>query len=418
MLDYSKRVSPEYAEFWNEKIQNTFGGQSQHFELPFTMPDGKVAWREIYLNPITGDNDEVIEVSCIAHDITEMKRAQEQIHRQAEQLNAIIESSSHMIWTADLNYQMTSFNQRQSDWIERAYGFKPYVGMLIDEIKRKTGDKYANFWEDKFRETFAGTPQYFESAFTHSDGRVTWREIYLNPIRNEKGEVVELSCIAHDITDKKAVDANLRQSLKEKEVLLKEVHHRVKNNLQVISSILNLQKAYVRDKKTLEMLHDSQNRIKSMAFVHESLYQTKDFSNINFSDYIGNVTRNLMHSYASPESPPELELDLAPIELNLDIAIPCGLIINELLSNSLKYAFKNKPNGKIQLKLTESKGNIKIVIADNGPGLPETVDYRNTESLGLQLVVTLVEQINGKIKQENKKGAKFTIEFTSTPANQ
>ncbi|MGL5890047.1 MAG: sensor histidine kinase, partial [Bacteroidia bacterium] len=111
-------------------------------------------------------------------------------------------------------------------------------------------------------------------------------------------------------------------------------------------------------------------------------------------------------------------LDLAPIQLNLDIAIPCGLIINELLSNSLKYAFKNKPNGKIQLKLTESKGNIKIVIADNGSGLPETVDYRNTESLGLQLVVTLVEQINGKIKQENKKGAKFTIEFTSTPANQ
>jgi PAS domain S-box-containing protein len=418
MLDYSKRVSPEYAEFWNEKIQNTFGGQSQHFELPFTMPDGKVAWREIYLNPITGDNDEVIEVSCIAHDITEMKLAQKQIHRQAEQLNAIIESSSHMIWTADLNYQMTSFNQRQSDWIERAYGFRPYVGMPIDEVKRKTGEKYASFWEDKFKETFSGIPQYFESAFTHSDGLVTWREIYLNPIRNEKGEVVELSCIAHDITDKKAVDANLRQSLKEKEVLLKEVHHRVKNNLQVISSILNLQKAYVRDKKTLELLHDSQNRIKSMAFVHESLYQTKDFSNINFSDYIGNVTRNLMHSYASPESPPELELDLAPIQLNLDIAIPCGLIINELLSNSLKYAFKNKPNGKIQLKLTESKGNIKIVIADNGPGLPETVDYRNTESLGLQLVVTLVEQINGKIKQENKKGAKFTIEFTSTPANQ
>lgn len=418
MLEYSKRVSPEYAEFWNEKIQKTFSGESQHFELPFSMQDGKIAWREIYLNPITDDKDEVIEVSCIAHDITEMKRAQEQIHRQAEQLNAIIESSSHMIWTADRNYHMTSFNQRQSDWILRAYGFRPYVGMSIDEVKRKTGEKYARFWEEKFKETLSGTPQYFESAFTHSDGLVTWREVYLNPIRNEKGEIVELSCIAHDITEKKAVDANLRQSLKEKEVLLKEVHHRVKNNLQVISSILNLQKAYVRDKKTLELLHDSQNRIKSMAFVHESLYQTKDFSNINFSDYIGNVTRNLMHSYASSESPPELELDLAPIQLNLDIAIPCGLIINELLSNSLKYAFKNKPNGKILLKLTESKGNIKIVIADNGPGLPETVDYRNTESLGLQLVVTLVEQINGKIKQENKKGAKFTIEFTSTPANQ
>ncbi|MCU0431891.1 MAG: PAS domain S-box protein [Bacteroidia bacterium] len=417
MLGYSFRMSEEYARFWDEKVQKTFAGEPQYFELPSTMKDGTIAWREVYLNPITGHNDEVIEVSCIAHEITEMKRAQEKIHRQAEQLNAIIESSTHMIWTSDREHKMTSFNKQQSDWILRAYGMRPWVGMPIDEVKKRTGEAYSDFWDQKFIATFAGKPQYFESKFEHKNGQITWREVYLNPIRNEKGEVVELSCIAHDITEKKAIDENLRQSLKEKEVLLKEVHHRVKNNLQVISSILNLQKAYVRDKKTLELLHESQNRIKSMAFVHESLYQTKDFSNINFADYIGNVTRNLMHSYASTESPPELELSLAPIQLNLDTAIPCGLIINELLSNALKYAFRKKKNGKITLQLTENQGNIKIVIADNGSGLPETVDYRNTESLGLQLVVTLVEQINGKIKLENKKGAKFTIEFTSIPAN-
>lgn len=418
MIAYSKKISEEYAIFWNDKVQKTFAGNAQHFELPLTMNDGSVAWREVFLNPIHGPGDEIIEVSCIAHEITEMKRAQEKIHRQAEQLNAIIESSTHMIWTADRHHRMTSFNKQQSDWIMRAYGIRPFVGMEIDDVKKRTGKVYADFWDEKFAATFAGKPQYFESKFEHANGEVTWREVYLNPIRNEKGEIIELSCIAHDITEKKAIDENLRQSLKEKEVLLKEVHHRVKNNLQVISSILNLQKAYVRDQKTLDLLHESQNRIKSMAFVHESLYQTKDFSNINFADYIGNVTRNLMHSYASTESPPELELNLAPIQLNLDTAIPCGLIINELLSNALKYAFRKTKNGKISLTLTENKGNIKIVIADNGSGLPETVDYRNTESLGLQLVVTLVEQINGKIKLENKKGAKFTIEFTSIPANQ
>ncbi|MCA6362052.1 MAG: PAS domain S-box protein [Bacteroidetes bacterium] len=418
MIAYSRRISEEYAQFWDEKVQKTFAGNPQHFELPVTMKDGSVAWREVFLNPIHGPGDEIIEVSCIAHETTEMKRAQEKIHRQAEQLNAIIESSTHMIWTADRQHRMTSFNKQQSDWIMRAYGIRPYVGMDIEEVKLRTGETYSNFWDEKFKATFSGMPQYFESKFEHKNGQVTWREVYLNPIRNENGDIIELSCIAHDITEKKAIDENLRQSLKEKEVLLKEVHHRVKNNLQVISSILNLQKAYVRDNKTLELLHESQNRIKSMAFVHESLYQTKDFSNINFADYIGNVTRNLMHSYASTESPPELELSLAPIQLNLDTAIPCGLIINELLSNSLKYAFRKTKNGKISLTLTENKGNIKIVIADNGSGLPETVDYRNTESLGLQLVVTLVEQINGKIKLENKKGAKFTIEFTSIPANQ
>ncbi len=150
-----------------------------------------------------------------------------------------------------------------------------------------------------------------------------------------------------------------------------------------------------------------------MAFVHESLYQTKDFASINFQEYVGNISRSLVHSY-SLSTAPELNLDIDPIFLNLDTSIPCGLIINELLSNALKYAFKDGRKGVIQVAVKENNNSITITIADNGMGLPNGLDYRNTESLGLQLVVALVEQINGSIKIDQKKGTKFAIEFSNT----
>ncbi|CAN5394478.1 hypothetical protein BH09BAC5_BH09BAC5_08610 [soil metagenome] len=348
----------------------------------------------------------------VYEDLTAKRRAEEQIRIQAAKLNAVFESSSHMIWTVDKNYKMTSFNHNQANWIKQNYGVVAYIGLQMAAGKMVSNETNNNFWIHKLEQTFAGNSQCFETA-TEINGVYSWREVYLNPIFNENDEVVEVSCIANDITDKKMVDEQIRLSLKEKEVLLKEVHHRVKNNLQVISSILNLQSSYVKDKRTLEILLESQNRIKSMAFVHESLYQTKDFSNISFREYVENISRNLVHSYAATDSPPVLNLNLDDIQLNLDTAIPCGLIINELLTNSLKYAFPNGKAGKIDIEIREKAGKVTMSISDNGIGLPEKIDFRNTESLGLQLVVSLVEQINGKIKLDTKKGTKFTIEFST-----
>jgi PAS domain S-box-containing protein len=353
----------------------------------------------------------------VYEDLTPKRRAEEQIHIQAAKLNAVFESSTHMIWTVDRKTKLTSFNRNQANWIKRSFGVNAYIGLNMGGGKMISTEEHNSFWNQKLDLCFAGISQSFETSFKDQLGDVTWREIYLNPIFDEHEKVVEVSCIANDITEKKAVDEQMRQSLKEKEVLLKEVHHRVKNNLQVISSILNLQSSYVRDKKILEILLESQNRIKSMAFVHESLYQTKDFSNISFKEYVENISRNLVHSYAATDSPPELKLELDNIQLNLDTAIPCGLIINELLSNSLKYAFPKGKKGKIEITIRKKEKTILISIADNGKGLPADIDFRNTESLGLQLVVSLVEQINGKIKLDTKKGTKFTIEFSSSPSN-
>ncbi|MBI3511665.1 MAG: PAS domain S-box protein [Bacteroidetes bacterium] len=353
----------------------------------------------------------------VYEDLTPKRHAEEQLRLQAAKLNAIIETSSHMIWTVDKNFRLTSFNGNQAKWLKRSYNVNAYTGMPMAAGRMLSANIYNDFWVEKMNNTLKGAVQNFEVAFTHRSGDVSWREIYLNPIRDDHGNVVEVSAIAHDITDKKQVDESLRLSLREKEVLLKEVHHRVKNNLQVISSILNLQSSYVRDKKILDILLESQNRIKSMAFVHESLYQTKDFSNISFREYVENISSNLVQSYSALENVPELKLSLQPIKLHLDTAIPCGLIINELLSNSLKYAFADGRKGKISINIKQEEEHVTMVIADNGIGLPPKIDFRKTESLGLQLVVSLVEQINGKIKSDTKKGTKFTIEFSSTPPN-
>lgn len=238
-----------------------------------------------------------------------------------------------------------------------------------------------------------------------------WLSAHAKPERLSDGSVVWYGYIS-DNTERKLIVEHINESLREKEVLLKEVHHRVKNNLQVISSILNLQSSYVKNEEILNVLQESQNRIKSMAFIHESLYQNDDFSSINFSDYVVNLLQNLLQSYSKIDQKVKLNLNIENINLNLDLAIPCGLIINEIISNSLKYAFKeNSGNDEITIDMKKQNNEITLLVGDNGAGLPIGIDFRNTESLGLQLVVTLVDQLEGTIDLDNSNGARYKILF-------
>ena len=202
-------------------------------------------------------------------------------------------------------------------------------------------------------------------------------------------------------------------SLHEKEVLLKEIHHRVKNNMQIISSILNLQSSYVTDNYTLALLKESQNRIKTMAYIHESLYQNKSFTSVNFSEYIQTLSKNIIQSYVLSSEKVELILNLEKINLNLDVSIPAGLIINELITNAIKHAFPDAKKGKVCLNLKSENNNICLEVTDNGVGIPPGVDYNNTNTLGLQLVNTLIDQLDGEIKfkSEKDKGTEVLIKF-------
>jgi len=219
-----------------------------------------------------------------------------------------------------------------------------------------------------------------------------------------------ISGMVMDITELHKAEEEIKESLKEKELLLREIHHRVKNNLQIISSLLELQKQYVKEDSTVAVLDDSKNRVMSIAMIHEKLYQSHDLSHINFKDYLNSLLTNLFYSYGvRPHI--NLMLNLDEVYLNMETAVPLGIIIIEIISNSLKYAFPNDMAGEIAVNLTNNNGQYELIISDNGIGIPEEVDLKAGTTLGLQLVDSLVNQIDGTIELDKTEGTKYIINF-------
>jgi len=215
-----------------------------------------------------------------------------------------------------------------------------------------------------------------------------------------------------DRTERKLAEEQMRASLREKEVLLQEIHHRVKNNMQIVSSLLKLQAGYVDDRTYYDMFKESQNRIISMALVHEKLYQSEDLASIDLNEYITHLASALFRSYGADTGSVALKIDVADVVFGVDTAIPCGLIINELVSNSLKYAFPDGKEGEIKIALRFTDGDeITLTVSDNGVSIPDELDLTNTGSLGLKLVHILTDQIRGRLEVDRSEGTTFRIRF-------
>ncbi|MGE5458128.1 MAG: PAS domain S-box protein, partial [Methanococcaceae archaeon] len=251
------------------------------------------------------------------------------------------------------------------------------------------------------------TPTSFDGYGFKQDGTIFPYHAELSFLGLPEGEAIV--AFLTDITEIKQKRDQIKTSLKEKETLLKEIHHRVKNNLQIISSLLSLQSEYVSDPQALELFNDSRNRVKSMAIIHERLYQSKDLSRIDFSDYINELGSYLFRTYTAAAIRFNISVD--NIFLSIDTAIPCGLIINELISNALKYAFPERTDGTIKVIFRQQSGLNILEVSDNGVGFPPAIDFRNTNSLGLQLVNNLTEQLNGTIELKAHSGTTFVITF-------
>ncbi len=227
----------------------------------------------------------------------------------------------------------------------------------------------------------------------------------------EVGQIAKRYNWVMDALQKEA--AKTESSLREKELLLREIHHRVKNNLQVISSLLSLQSRSSKDEHAIEMAQESQNRIKVMALIHEKLYRSKDFANVDFNDYIKNLVNDLFVSYKVSTSRISLKMDIENISLGIDTAIPTGLIINELVTNCLKYAFRPDKDGEIRISLRLlDNGKKELIVSDNGVGLPDSLDVKKAESLGLRMITNLTERsLHGKVNINRKNGTEFQITF-------
>lgn len=249
-----------------------------------------------------------------------------------------------------------------------------------------------------------------ECRYKKADGTHIWVESIRKPIFNQN-EFKGFICSSRDMTQKKENERIIEDSLKEKEILLREIHHRVKNNLQIISSLLNLQSHYTKDEETLDVLMESKNRIRTMAIVHEELYRSPNLTNINFKEYLERLLSNLLYSYGVNGESIETRFDLEECDISIDTAIPCGLIINELITNSLKYAFPHGEGGKIEVSLKSHDGTYILKISDNGVGLDSNIEPENAETLGLQLVNSLVRQIDGTMELKRNSGTEFKISF-------
>ncbi len=223
-----------------------------------------------------------------------------------------------------------------------------------------------------------------------------------------------------DLAERKRAEEKLTTSVREKEILLKEIHHRVKNNFQVIISLLNLQTRNIMDPELIKEFDDSANRIRAMAIVHEKLYQSDNLSQIDFSSYIKTIAEDLIDMNTCTQVRPELIIDAGETQLGIDQAIPCGLIVNELITNSLKYAFKDGTAGNrltISLKKDDT-GMITIQVSDNGPGIPAGIDIEKTQTLGIRLIGLLTRQIRGTCRLDREGGTVWTIAFPPADPDQ
>jgi PAS domain S-box-containing protein len=320
-----------------------------------------------------------------------------------------------------------------------------------------------NIREDKpnkdLRQTIVNGTYEEESIWIRKDGTKLFASITIVALINPKGELRGFSVIVKDITKSSKSEGkiinrsellksilvertpeliklnkvlqeeiNLREgsknaialeggkkdsSIKEKEVLLKEIHHRVKNNLQIISSLLNLQSGYIKDKDSIEVFKESQNRIRSMALIHEKLYQSKNMSQINFSEYVSELVSNLFSSYSLNSAHITYHQNINNVLLGIDLAINLGLIINELVSNSFKHAFSPDIKGNLVIRMKKDDKKYELSVEDDGIGFSPEIDFKKTESLGLQLVMTLVEQIGGEIFLSRDNGSNFVIKFNN-----
>jgi two-component sensor histidine kinase len=234
-------------------------------------------------------------------------------------------------------------------------------------------------------------------------------EISLSPIESEEGMLV--SAAIRDTSERKLVETRLRTSLKEKEVLLKEVHHRVKNNLQIVSSMLNLQMDQITDPLSLGLFKESQSRVRSIALFHEKLYQSKDLAHVDIAEYLKGLTNGLFTTYGVNPDDILLAIDTEDVPMGVDAAISCGLIVNELVSNALKHAFRDGRRGRVSVNLRREGNEALLTVRDSGVGFPSDIDFRDPTTLGLKLVCILTEQLRGTIDLDVAEGTRFVIRF-------
>lgn len=348
----------------------------------------------------------------IFEDITKRKGVENRIAKSEKKYRELADLLPQTVFETDTNAKLTFMN---------VYGFEMFgysqkhledglnILELIIEEERAIS-------RDKITEVLKGNSSGDEYTAKRKDGTLFPIIIHSNPIFNR--DIFEgFRGIIVDISDIKDAEEKIMASLKDKEVLLQEIHHRVKNNMQIISSLLSLQANYTDSDEVAEILKESRGRVKSMAMIHEKLYHSQNIGKLNMAEYLNNLVRDIVRSYSSHSIDIIMDVDVENINLNIDTAIPMGLMVNELVSNSVKYAFPNN-NGTISLKLKYVDDYYLLSVSDNGVGFPENFNIDESSSLGLKLVKSLAIQLEGELLIKTKNETSFVLKFKELNYNE
>gem|GEM_PF-3084491 len=465
--NFGEYVHPDDARAMSSSVQQVLRGEplksiagvGPDMEFRMIKKDGEVIWATAKSLPIRDSQGEIVGFNGIIRDITERKEAEGQAFRQSAVLDAINRvfretltcetdeevarvclsvaeeltgSESGFIGEVNQSGRFDAIALSDPGW-DTCEMPKLGAAVMLKEMEirgiwgRVLKDRQSLIVNDPASHPDrVGTPEGHPHITAFLGVPLNWagKTIGMIALANKKSgynltdqEAIEdLSVAFIEALKRKRAEEELKASLKEKEVLLKEVHHRVKNNLQVVSSLLYLQSEHIKDKHCLATIKESENRVRSMALVHEQLYQSEGLARVDFAEYIRNLATYLLRSHGVKPDAMTLKIDAEDVSLGIDTAIPCGLIISELISNSLEHAFPAGKSGgdresEIRINLNAHDNKLTLIVSDNGVGLPGDLDFRNTESFGLHLVNTLVSQLEGTIELDRSGGTAFEITF-------
>jgi PAS domain S-box-containing protein len=402
-------VHPDDLELVNQADEYALNTGDYKVEYRILRPDGSIGWIAGFGKVSYDEAGRPLRLYGVDVDITDRKQVEIQNQKNEEKFRQLAESIQEVFWLRSLSNKLLyispgyeriwgrsveSLHQNSESWLES----------VVPEDRELV---LANNAQEQLLQGFS-----IEYRIVRPDGEIRWINDQAFPIQDDQGRVYRIAGIANDITERKHIEAQLRASLQEKEILLREIHHRVKNNMQMVSSLLNLQTETLRNPQLLAPFIESQNRVKALSLIHEGLYQSDSLEHVDFANYLHKLVTALRVSYNTAFSNIVIDIDVAEVNLALDVATPCGLIVNELVTNAIKYAFPENRSGVIEIEfLIDDLGQSILTVRDNGIGFPANLDFRNTETLGLQLVSALATKLRGQVELDRSHGTAFVITF-------
>lgn len=413
LVNWKDSTPPEYLPAEAQTIADLRArGVSKPLEKEYVRRDGSRAW--VYLSSAMQPDG---TIAAFILNITERKLAEQALARERDLMQALMDNIPDTIYFKDTASRFTRINRAQAEYLRLP---SPQAAFGKTDLDFQKSAYAQDSYDEEQRLVMRGQPLLNRIDLVAApDGQPRWISSTKVPLKDEDGRVVGLVGISRDITAVKQAEAQLVVSLQEKDVLLKEIHHRVKNNLQVVSSLLHLQAESLDDPQLRDAFDDSQRRVRSMALIHEQLYRSQDLAHIDFGEYINGLLTYLRRSQARPGDPLHTRVEIDHVTLEIDRAIPLGLMVNELVTNSLKYAFPPGPARADRAGVEadeiwvaasrDATGALTLVVGDNGVGIPDSVDLNQPVSMGWQLVQSFVTQLHGRSSLQRRPGAVFTL---------